>query len=441
MNSTKPASAGGARIARRTVLMGLGAGAASFYFPAAHASGSSTIKIGWIAPLSGPGALFGVATDFVHKQLDKLFSGGLEIGGKTYSVQIELRDSRSDVNTATQAAIGLMTSNKVDLIVASDAVAAIGAGRMAIVNKTPILSTILPADAVVGMLGGPKNYSNNGTPWNFHFCFASTDISETYLGMWAPYKAQLDDKVAVSFVDQAAARGFADPQHGLPAYLTKGGYQTVDGGMFKMGTSDFSNQVNLFKTSGCQILSGFMFADNFAALWRTAAQTGYKPEIATVAGAFLFPGGIDALGDRGDGLSTEVWWSPKLPYHSTLTGQSAQALATQWESAEQRQWTPVLGYTHAVWEVAVQALKSSGAPGDSEALRKALQNIDMETIIGKVDFAHSEIPGIAQTTLSGGQWRRRKGGKYKYELEIVYKGPKSPEGLEVDGDLTLLSKL
>jgi branched-chain amino acid transport system substrate-binding protein len=431
------------RTSRRDVLKlsALGAATAAFslHFPAVHAAGGDTIRIGWVAAMSGPGALFGEPVGFVKAQMEKLFSGGLQIGGKSYSVEILLRDSQSSINVATQAAIELMTREKVDLIVASESLAAIGGGQMATVTRTPIVSSILPSDAIVGIRGGPEAYSNKGTPWGFHFCFSTSDIGAAYVGMWEPVRKRLNDTVAVSFVDQPASRGLADPQHGLPATLGRSNYKIVDGGMFKMETQDFSNQIATFQQANAQIISGFMFADHFAGMWRSAAQSGYRPEIATVAGAFLFPGGVEALGNRGDGMSTEIWWSPKLPYSSSLSGQSAKDMAAEWEATTGKQWTAVLGYTHAIWEVALAGLKASGDPKDKAALQAALAKLNLETVVGKVDFASSQIPGLASTPLVAGQWRKVKNGKFKYDLVVTYKGSDSP--FKVEDEFKLLSEL
>jgi branched-chain amino acid transport system substrate-binding protein len=430
-------------ISRRDLLkssaVAAGAAAFSLHFPAAHASGAASIRIGFVAAISGPGALFGAATDFVKSQLEKVFGGGLTIGGKQYSVEILVRDSQSSVNVAAQTTIDLMTREKVDLIVATEALAAVAGGKMAAINRTPMISTLFPSDAMVGLRGGPDAYSNNGKPWTYHFLFDTADIANAYTGMWKPVRSKLNDVVGTFYVDQPAAQGFANPQYGLPAFLKQAGYKNIEGGMFKIETDDFSNQVSTFKNANAQILTGFMFPNHFAAFWRSAAQGGYKPEIATIAGAFLFPGGVDALGDRGDGVSTEIWWSPKLPYKSTLTGQTAKALADEWESEKGEQWTPTLGYTHAIWEVAVAALKASGDPKDKEALRAAVGTLNLETIVGKVNFASSQVPGIAKTPLVAGQWRKAKSGKHKYDLVVTYKGSDSP--FEVEDDFKLFSQL
>ncbi len=434
-------AAGG--LSRRGLLKGVAvttaASAFTLRFPAVHGAEAGTIKIGFVGANSGPAALFGEATPFVKAQLEKLFANGLEVGGKNYTVEVLVRDSQSSVNVAAQVTAELMSRDKVDLIVATEALAAITGGQLAVVNRTPMVSTLFPSDALIGIRGGPEAYSNNGTPWTFHFLFDTADIASAYIGMWDPVRSKLNDTVGTFYVDQPAAQGFANQEYGLPAFLKKAGYKTVEGGMFKIETDDFSNQVSTFKNGNAQILTGFMFANHFASFWRAAAQGGYKPEIATIAAAFLFPGGVDALGDRGDGVSTEIWWSPKLPYTSSLTGQSAKDLAAAWEEAQGAQWTPVLGYAHAVWEVAVSALKASGDPKDREAVRSALGKTTLDTVVGKIDFATAKVPGLTKTPLVAGQWRKAKSGKYKYDLVITYKG--SDSAFEVEDEFKLLSEL
>jgi len=430
------------RLSRRSVLKGgAAAGAAGWTmrFPAVHGAEAGTIRIGYVGAISGPGNLFGECIDFVKKQVEKACAGGLTIGGKTYAIEVLVRDSQSSINVAGQIAAELMTRQKVDLIVCPESFVAIAGGQMAVINQTPIVSTLFPSDAMVAIRGGPDAYANKGKPWTFHFTFNTTDIGAIYMGLWRPFRNKLNGKVGTLYVDQPAAKGFADPNYGLPSFLNKEGYTIVDAGLFKNETDDFSNQISTFKNADTQILTGFIFAYHFVPFWRTAAQTGFKPEIVCIAGAFLFPGGVDALGDRGDGMASEIWWTPKLPVVSSLTGQTAQALADEWEATQNKQWSPVLGYTHAAWEVAIAGLKASGDPKNREAVRSALSKLTLETVVGKLDFANSKIPGIAQTALAGGQWRKRKGGKYPYELVVTYNDSAAP--FKIEDEFKLLSQL
>jgi branched-chain amino acid transport system substrate-binding protein len=183
-----------------------------------------------------------------------------------------------------------------------------------------------------------------------------------------------------------------------------------------------------------------MYESHFATFWKQAQQAGFRPEVCTVAAAFLFPSAIKSLGAAGNGMSTEVWWTPTFPFKSSLTGQSAADFAADWEKSTGNQWTQPLGYAHALWEVGLAALKTAGDPFDRKGVRDALQGMNMDTIVGKVDFKNSPIKSVATTGLAGGQWRRTPdGSRHPFELKVVSNAltPKVP----VADKLALLSQL
>ena len=146
-------------------------------------------------------------------------------------------------------------------------------------------------------------------------------------------------------------------------------------------------------------------------------QQGYKPKAITVAAALLFPSGIEALGPLGDGMSSEVWWTPAFPFKSTLTGQTSRELADDWEACQNRQWTQPLGYSLAIWEVAVDILKRSSNPMDRTAIRDSMKATNLDALIGNVNFATGPHPNVSTTPIFGGQWV--KGEKWPYDLKIV----------------------
>ena len=413
--------------------------AAGIAFPRVARAASDVIKVGVISDQSGPAAAFGEATEFALKQARDFVKNGLQVGGKTYQVEFLLRDGQSSTNRNAAVATELMNWDGVDLLIGNAPVTTASSGQLATVNKIPMITTMLPSDAAIAVRGGPDAFSNKGTPWNFHFLFEASAIGAVYAGMWETIRHKTNEKVGTLYVDQPAARGFADPDHGIPALLKKDGYSEIPGGFFKIETDDFSSQVSAFKAANAQLLTGFMLEPHFATFWKQAAQSGYTPEVVTIAAAFLFPSGVDALGDRGDGMSTEVWWSPKLPFTSSMTGQTAGELAKAWEDETGRQWSAVLGYAHAIFELAMLGLKDSGDPKDKGAVRAALNRMNAQTVIGPVDWKDAEVKGIAKTPLVGGQWRKAKSGKYKYDLAIVYNGSKLQ--LPVEFDLKLLSEL
>jgi branched-chain amino acid transport system substrate-binding protein len=395
---------------------------------------SQSIKIGFISCLSGVRADFGAADPWVVERIRPLVKNGLKIGGKTYAVDIILKDNQSDANQTNVVANELILRERCDLVLSDDGENIAGAAdALADARGVPLISTLSPWEAwVFGRHGDPRK----GFPFTFHYCIGAGDVFNLYASMWNSVKT--NKTVGTLYMDSPAARGFADPEHGLPPILKKNGYTEVPTGFFQASNDDFTNQISTFKKGNCDIISGSVYASHFATFWNQVAQAGLKPPVVTVAGPFLFPSGLKALGDRGNGMSTEVLWNPHLPYRSTLTGQSAQELSDEFEKSTGKQWTQLLGYSHSLWEVALAALKGAADPKDKNALRDSIANLSIDTVLGPLNWKDSPIKSVAVAPLTGGQWRKSKGGKWPYELLIVNSGTSNAKP---DDELKLLTEL
>ncbi|MFI8614575.1 ABC transporter substrate-binding protein [Acidovorax sp. NPDC077693] len=394
-----------------------------------------TLRIGYITALSGPRAPFGVADQWHLAKLRERLKNGIDIGGQQVPVEILLRDNQSDANRSVQVASELVLREKVDLMLVQDGDASTPAGQLCDVHGIPMVSTMSPWQAFLFARNGKVS---KGFPFSFHFFWGADDVVKTFVSLWD--SAKTNRTVGTLYIDNPPGAAFADPLMGMPPVLSKAGYRESNGGFFKVATDDFSNQIAGFKKADANIVSGFMYESHFATFWKQAQQQGFKPQACTVAGAFLFPSALKALGAAGNGMSTEVWWSPSFPYKSSLTGQSAADFAAEWEKDTGNQWTQPLGYAHALWEVGLHALKTAGNPFDRKAVRDAIQNTTLDTLVGMVDFKGSPIKSVARTALAGGQWRRTAAGaKHPYELVVVNNAlaPAVPLG----GRLELLSQI
>ena len=143
--------------------------------------------------------------------------------------------------------------------------------------------------------------------------------------------------------------------------------------------NDFTSQISAFKAVNAEIVTGNMIPPDFATFWSQAAQQGFKPKIVTIGKALLFPSVINSLGARGNGLTTEIWWTPNHPFKSGLTGQSAKELTDAYVNATKRPWTQPIGFQHALFEVAIDVLKRSqdaGAEGDPRCDRRDRLQVD-----------------------------------------------------------------
>ena len=110
-------------------------------------------------------------------------------------------------------------------------------------------------------------------------------------------------------------------------------------------------------------------------MWKQAAQQGYKPKLATVAKVLLFPSDVKALGSLVNNVATDAWWTPNMPWKSSLTGETCQQIASQYEAATGQQWVQSLS-NYSLFEVAYAALIASGDPHDKAAVADAMFKVE-----------------------------------------------------------------
>ncbi|WP_435256668.1 ABC transporter substrate-binding protein [Thioclava sp. FR2] len=420
-------------LSRRSFLASSVASAGVLTTPGIVRAENRVIRIGYITALSGPRAEFGASDPWMLEQVNALLAKGLDIGGHQYQVEILMRDNESNVNRSASVGNELIQREDVDLLLVQDLDASVATGEMSDIAGIPSISTMGPWQA--WMFGRGSN-PEQGFPYSFTFFWGADDAMSTFTRIWD--QVSTNKVVGDFYFDNPAGQAFANPDLGLPSFMASAGYSRVDGGMFQIDTSDFSAQVSKFKEAGAEIVTGFGFPPHWSTFWAQAGQAGYTPEAATFAAAFLFPSAIQALGDRGDGMTTEVWWTPKVPFVSSLTGQTAAELAAAWEEKSGGQWMQTLGYSHALFETGIAALKASGAPKDRDLVRDAIAALKMDTMVGPVDWAGSPIKNVARTEVAGGQWRKT-GAKHAYDL-VITENTLAPS-MPVEAQTVALSKL
>ena len=83
----------------------------------ASAGAGRTIKVGFVAPLTGPLAAFGEADTFCVEQWKTSVKDGLMCGdGLLHPIEFIMKDSQSDSNRAATVAGDLMTNDGVDVM-------------------------------------------------------------------------------------------------------------------------------------------------------------------------------------------------------------------------------------------------------------------------------------------------------------------------------------
>src|ERR1700739_657543 len=308
---------------RAVVARGLGMLAAPTVLRATPAEAQSKIiKIGHVSPRTGPLAGFGEADAFILDQVRGILAKGLENGGKTYQVEIVSKDSQSSGTRAAEVASELILGDKVDLILASATPDTTNpVADQAEVNEVPCITTNCPWQPYFfGRKGDPAK----GFTWTYHFFWGLEDVIGAFLALWD--SAPTNKVVGGLFPNDADGNAWGDAKLGLPPALAAAGYKLTDPGRYQLMNNDFTSQISAFKAVGAEIVTGNMIPPDFATFWSQAAQQGFRPKIVTIGKALLFPSVTDSLAPRGNGLTSEIWWTPHHPFKSGLTGQSAQQL-------------------------------------------------------------------------------------------------------------------
>ena len=416
-------------ISRRHFMQG--AAAAALITTTGVAFAADTIKIGYVSPQTGPLAPFGEADKWVIEQMKAAFKDGLSVGGKKYAVEIILKDSQSNPNRAGEVASDLILKDKVALILtAGTPETANPVSDVCELNELPCVSSVAPWQPwFFGRKGDPAK----GFNFTYHIFWGLEDVIGNFTNGWNSVKT--NKKVGGLFPNDGDGNAWGDKERGFPKPLSDMGYGLTDPGRFQNGTQDFSAQIAAFKTDNVEIVTGVVIPPDAKTFLTQARQQGFKPKVITLGKALLFPGAIEALGDLGDGLTTEVWWSPSHPFASSLTKQSAKDLAAAYEASTGKQWTQPIGFAHGLFEVAVDALKRAKSVKAAD-IRDAIAATSMKTVVGDVKWGgQGPFKNVSKTPLVLGQWN--KGKKHNYDLVIV--NNQAAPAIPVGGKLRLMN--
>ncbi len=375
------------------------------------------VKLGFVSPITGKLATFGTSDKYCLDRWNEYAKDGLVLGDKkNHPVQIELQDSQSSVDRASQVAGDLINNSGVDmLMVASTPDTTIPVSDQAEAYGVPCISNDTPWQA---WFNGRKGDPQVGFKWTYHCFWGQEDIQDLYFGMWDQFP---NNKVyGALWPNDADGNAY---RKAWPPKLDTLGYKLSDPGAFEDGLEDYTKVISTFKKDGADICAGVLSAPDFTNFWTQSKQQGYNPKAVTIGKALQFWQTVDKLGEIGIGLTTVVYWTPTFPFKSSLTGETCQEFGAEYEKRQGEQWVQPL-YHYALFEMAVDALKRTENLDDKDAVATALSTMKLETIAGPVDFTLPvqestlhPVPNVYRTVCAAGQWV--KGTKWPVELKIT----------------------
>lgn len=369
------------------------------------------VRIGVVAPLTGPLALFTEHLDFVLDQIKKQYGGQLDVNGAARPLEIIVKDSQSNPSRASEVASELILSDKVNIMTSfGTPETANPVSDQCELNGVPSVSTDTPLESWFFGRGGDPT---KGFDWSFNFFLNVPDLVTTYMGIWNKVPGN-GKKIGFLFANDNDGNAFAGL---MPKPLNAAGYSIIDPGRFDLPASNYNAQITAFKAQQADGVVMSLPPPEIAAFWNESAQQGFQPRFMTPGKGGEFPPGIYPFKDRGTNLSIEVWWDRTYPFKSSLNGQSCAELADAYEAASKQQASMALGFTHALFEIAIGALKGAPNIDDPGSVRDALRDIAHQTVVGPINFKKGPLPNCWNTPLVGGQWR--PGKKWPMELVVV----------------------
>lgn len=361
------------------------------------------LLVGRVVPFTGPLRTFGESTPYIEQmavnEINK--AGGVILDNKRYKLKLICSNSNSTASGARRAAEGLIREG-IDIMIVSNTDDTVGPVS-AVCEREGLLCISVDAPASAWLMGGP--YSNS-----WHTFFDNEREMLCFLDVWD--KAETNKKIGLITANDAEG---IEVNTFIHEFAEAYGYTIVDPGAYYVGQKDYRQFVKAFEEADCDIILGVMVNDDFSYFWNQLYKTDYRPELCSVAKATLFESDLDKLGETGDGLITEVWWSEDFPYFSSISGISSKELAAKYiehKDYKLNNVPAVIGYKYANVEILYDILKRAGTM-DLETLNKCAGETDLDTIVGHVHFNEDHVslmPCVA------GQWILGDDGSYSMEI-------------------------
>ncbi len=345
------------------------------------AFGQDSIKIGFDIPLTGDIPDVGESSKNAAEMLKEKLNaeGGIEVGGKKYSLTFIYEDNESKAESAVQAATKLITVDQVLAIVGpQSSKQAVPAGGVADQFKTPLIS--------------PWSTNPNTTldrPYVFRGCFL-----DPFQGPVAANFATDEFKATKAAVLYDIA---SDYPKGLAEYF-KAAFEKIHGAgsvvafeSFTTKDVDFSAQLTKIVKSGAQVLFVPQYYNEVPQIVEQARSLGWN---APIMGSDSWGSG-DLMGLCGD-MCKGYYFST----HYAAAG--AQGATKEFIDAYVAKYgkTPddVAALTWDSMLIVLEAIKSTGGltgdiAKDREAVKDGLVAIkDFEGITGKMTFTPEGDP-------------------------------------------------
>lgn len=248
--------------------------------------GAEEIKIGVLAPLTGPASSWGEYTrDAAEMAVDEInAAGGVKGVGK---MKLIYEDSEGNPKAGVTAVTKLVNRHKVHVVL-GEALSSVTLPTMAVTQRAEI-------PQLTAISGSPQ-VTGSGNKWIFR-----TQINQKYSGDlladWAVNRLGFK-KIAIMHANEPFGAGGAE---GFREGLAKRDVKPVAFERFNRDDKDFSGQLRRIKESGAKLLGFFGFHTEAAISFKQAKQLGLDLTILT-NDALANPKFLELAGPDAEGV-------------------------------------------------------------------------------------------------------------------------------------------
>ena len=393
------------------------------------------ILIGDTVSYTGPYAIFGGLSSFgteaaiadINKQ------GGIYVKeyGKKLPVKWITRDCQSDTLKVAPLTQELILKDKVHFLGGHFEVPPMRQGTAMMADKYKIpavfgVGTYEPWVAMRQAATPPWKYS-----WAFGFSIGTPAVKgdfregkrgylmmATWFGALGAYAEKTNKKAAVFALDDPDGKGWylgftgAAGGQGYDCYRAKDQF-----GIYPLGTTDFTPLIQEWKKHGCEILWGNTIAPDLGIMFKQCKAQGFNPKLVfATRGAMFYQEIVSWGGDLPNGVLTEVYWTPYMKDARGIGATTPESLAQRWYEAKKEPLAQGIGWNYAVAQTLFDAIERAGTL-DSEAVRKALGETDLNTVWGRVVF--EKDTQFQRVPCQIGQWIKTD-KSYVWEMPITF---------------------
>jgi len=360
-------------------------------------AGGDTIKIGLDVPMTGDIAYVGTQSQRAAemKAADINDAGGLEVGGKKYTLEIVVEDNESKAESATAAATKLITQDRVLAIVGpQSSKQAVPTGEVANENECPMVS--------------PWSTNPNTTkdrPWVFRACFLDPFqgpvVANFVTEEFEATKAAVLYDVASDY-PKGLAENFRDAWVELHGEGSVVAFES-----FTTGDTDFSAQLTKIKGTDAEVLFTPQYYNEVPLIVQQAQELGLD-QVIVGSDSWGDPKTLELCGDACEGLFFSTHYAAE-----GATGATKEFI-DRYKADYGETPGDVAALTWDAMGIVLQAIQNTGGlSGDLEKDREAVKNElgkieDYDGITGNMTFTPDGDPIKCAVIV------KIKGGKFTF---------------------------